>query len=95
MRLALTEGLLFGLNPRGFLRCSPTRPLTRANRRPPRLGVTPLASRRGRTNRYYRTMKNVLLVDNDYLQWILERRIVVFVEYYNHRRVQESLGNLT
>jgi len=49
----------------------------------------------GKIERYHRTMKNVILLENYYLPWELERRIENFVEYYNHQRVHESLDNLT
>ncbi len=49
----------------------------------------------GKIERYHRTMKNVVKLKNYYLPWELEREIGRFVEYYNHKRVHESLGNLT
>ncbi len=49
----------------------------------------------GKIERYHRTMKNVVKLKNYYLPWELEREIGRFVEYYNHERVHESLGNLT
>ena len=45
--------------------------------------------------RYHRTMKNVVNLENHYLPWQLEQRIKEFVEYYNNERVHESLNNLT
>jgi putative transposase len=38
--------------------------------------------------RYHRTMKNIVKLQNYYLPWEL-------VQYYNHERVHESLDNLT
>ena len=35
------------------------------------------------------------LLENYYLPWELEHQIGRFVDYYNHRRVHESLDNLT
>ena len=49
----------------------------------------------GKIERYHRTMKNVVKLKNYYLPWELEQEIGRFVEYYNHERVHESLGNLT
>jgi transposase-like protein len=49
----------------------------------------------GKIERYHRTMKNVIKLENYYMPWELEGRIGEFVEYYNHRRVHESLDNLT
>jgi len=49
----------------------------------------------GKIERYHRTMKNVVKLQNYYLQEELEREIGRFVEYYNHERVHESLDNVT
>jgi putative transposase len=49
----------------------------------------------GKIERYHRTLKNVINLENYYLPWQLEQKIGEFVEYYNHRRVHESLNNLT
>lgn len=49
----------------------------------------------GKIERYHRTLKNVVTLRNYYLPDELEREIERFVEYYNHRRVHESLQNLT
>ena len=49
----------------------------------------------GKIERYHRTLKNVINLENYYLPWELEQQIDPFVDYYNHRRVHESLGNLT
>ena len=49
----------------------------------------------GKIERYHRTMKNVVKLQNYYLPWELEQEVERFVEYYNHRRVHESLHNLT
>jgi putative transposase len=40
-------------------------------------------------------MKNQVLLEHYYLPGDLERRIGMFVEYYNHERYHESLDNLT
>ncbi len=49
----------------------------------------------GKIERYHRTMKNVVKLENYYMPWELEQRIGEFVDHYNHRRVHESLDNLT
>ena len=49
----------------------------------------------GKIERYHRSMKNVVKLQNYYSPWELEREIAAFVEYYNHQRYHESLDNLT
>ena len=49
----------------------------------------------GKIERYHRTMKNVVKLRNYYLPEQLEREIGLFVDYYNNKRVHESLGNVT
>jgi len=49
----------------------------------------------GKIERYHRTMKNIIKLQNYYLPWELEKEIQAFVEYYNHERVHESLDNMT
>ena len=49
----------------------------------------------GKIERYHRSMKNVVKLDNYYSPWELERAIGRFVESYNHRRYHESLDNVT
>jgi putative transposase len=49
----------------------------------------------GKIERWHRTLKNRILLENHYLPGELEARIEAFVEHYNHRRAHESLGNLT
>jgi len=49
----------------------------------------------GKIERYHRTLKNVVNLEDYYLPWQIEHKIGEFVEYYNHRRVHESLDNLT
>jgi putative transposase len=49
----------------------------------------------GKIERYHRTMKNVVKLQNYYLPEELERELKVFVEYYNHQRVHESIDNMT
>lgn len=49
----------------------------------------------GKIERYHRSMKNIILLDNYYLPMELEARIARWVEYYNNERYHESLGNIT
>ena len=49
----------------------------------------------GKIERYHRTLKNVVLLENYWMPGDLELEVERFVKYYNHERVHESLGNLT
>jgi len=49
----------------------------------------------GKIERYHRSMKNVVRLENYYSPWELERALARFVEYYNHERFHESIGNVT
>ncbi len=49
----------------------------------------------GKIERYHRSMKNIMNLQNYFLPGILETEIARFVDYYNHRRYHESLSNLT
>ncbi len=49
----------------------------------------------GKIERYHRTMKNVVKLQNYYKPEALRREIGKFVEYYNNERVHESLKNVT
>ena len=49
----------------------------------------------GKIERYHRSMKNQVLLENYYLPGDLEARVAAFVDHYNHRRYHESLDNLT
>ncbi len=49
----------------------------------------------GKIERWHRSMKSQILLENYYLPSELEQRIRQFVDYYNHERHHESLKNLT
>lgn len=49
----------------------------------------------GKIERYHRSMKNILLLDNYYCPDDLKAEIEAFVDHYNHRRYHESLDNVT
>ena len=49
----------------------------------------------GKIERYHRSMKNILLLDNYYSFEELEYQIGIFVEYYNNHRYHEALNNVT
>ena len=49
----------------------------------------------GKIERYHRSMKNIVNLQNFYFPTQLEIEIASFVNYYNHQRYHESLDNLT
>ena len=49
----------------------------------------------GKIERWHQTLKNRVLLNNYSLPSQLEHEIGTFVDYYNHERYHESLGNLT
>jgi transposase InsO family protein len=49
----------------------------------------------GKIERYHRTMKNVVKLDNYYSPEDLIKAIAEFVKYYNYERYHESLRNIT
>jgi len=49
----------------------------------------------GKIERWHKTMKNHVLLEDYYMPNDLEQQIVAFVEYYNTHRDHESLGNVT
>ena len=49
----------------------------------------------GKIERYHRSMKNIVKLDNFYSPQELRDRINEFVEYYNYHRYHEALNNLT
>jgi transposase len=64
-------------------------------------GITPINGKpchpqtQGKIERYHRTMKNVVKLDNYYSPEDLEKAVGEFVDYYNNKRYHESLDNLT
>lgn len=63
-------------------------------------GITPIHGRpchpqtQGKIERYHRTMKNVVKLDNYYSSEELVRALEKFVYYYNYERYHESINNL-
>ena len=49
----------------------------------------------GKVERYHRSMKNVVKLENYYYPWQLEKAIADWVVHYNHERYHESLDNVT
>jgi putative transposase len=49
----------------------------------------------GKIERYHRSMKNVVKLENYYFPWELEHAIGGWVQHYNHERYHESLENVT
>jgi putative transposase len=49
----------------------------------------------GKIERYHRSMKNVVKLENYYFPWELEHAIAEWVAHYNHERYHESLDNVT
>jgi len=49
----------------------------------------------GKIERYHRSMKNILLLENYYSPSELEDQIELFVDYYNNYRYHEALDNIT
>jgi transposase InsO family protein len=49
----------------------------------------------GKIERWHRSMKNQILLENYYLPGELKIALQQFVSYYNHERYHESLNNLT
>ena len=49
----------------------------------------------GKIERWHRSMKNQILLNNYYLPCELREHLQRFVSYYNHDRYHESLNNLT
>jgi transposase InsO family protein len=49
----------------------------------------------GKIERYHRSMKNILLLENYYSPLELEHQVGLFVDHYNNHRYHEALDNVT
>jgi transposase InsO family protein len=49
----------------------------------------------GKIERYHRSMKNLILLDNYYSPSELEARITEWVDHYNNHRYHEAIDNVT
>ena len=49
----------------------------------------------GKIERYHRTMKNIVKLENYFFPDELRAKLTEFVDYYNNKRYHESLGNVT
>ena len=49
----------------------------------------------GKIERWHRSLKNVICLENHYFPWQLEQAIAAFVQHYNQQRYHEALANLT
>jgi transposase InsO family protein len=49
----------------------------------------------GKIERWHQTLNNRVLLENYYMTGALEVQVAAFIDHYNHRRVHESLRNLT
>lgn len=49
----------------------------------------------GKIERWHRSLKDTILLENYYLPGELQQRIQEFINHYNTRRHHESLNNLT
>ena len=49
----------------------------------------------GKIERFHRSMKNIINLENYFYPWDLEKRISSFVNYYNYERYHEAIDNLT
>ena len=49
----------------------------------------------GKIERYHRSMKNIVKLQNYYSPWELQRELASFVEFYNYQHYHEALDNMT
>jgi putative transposase len=49
----------------------------------------------GKIERYHRSLKNIIELDNYWMKGELEAELKAFVDFYNNRRYHEALNNLT
>lgn len=47
---------------------------------------------RGKIERWHRSLKTIIKLNNYYFPWELEQAIASFVTYYNHHRYHESFN---
>ena len=59
-----------------------------------RHGATFHQQTQGKIERYHRSMKNVILLDNYYIPGDLEKEINLFINYYNNERYHEAINNM-
>ena len=49
----------------------------------------------GKIERYHRSLKSLLCLENYYFPWQLEQAIATFIDHYNNHRYHEALDNVT
>jgi transposase InsO family protein len=49
----------------------------------------------GKIERYHRSLKNIIKLENYYFPWELKQAVASFVTYYNQHRYHEALDNMT
>jgi hypothetical protein len=49
----------------------------------------------GKIERYHRSTKNVVRLENHHTPWASERSLAGFLDHSNHRRYHEALGNVS
>jgi putative transposase len=49
----------------------------------------------GKIERYHRSIKNIVKLQNYYFPWELEQELLRFVDYYNKYQYHEPLNNVT
>lgn len=68
------------------------RKLLSAKKRLPPAYTSP--TQQSKIERWHRSLKNLILLENYYLPGELKAALHKFVDYYNHERYHESLKNL-
>lgn len=49
----------------------------------------------GKIERYHRSLKSLLCLENFYFPWQLQQAIAAFIDHYNNHRYHEALDNVT
>lgn len=49
----------------------------------------------GKIERFHRSMKNVVKLDNYYYPWELNEAVAKYIDFYNNHRYHEALNNVT